>query len=364
MIAPDSFKGTLTAERAAAALGDGWQDAAPGDRIELVPQADGGEGTLEAVAAAVPDTVRRRAGIVTGPDGRPVQGRWLELPGGHAVVELAQSSGLPLMQRPDALHATTRGLGEVIGAALDAGAVTVTIALGGSASTDLGAGALVALGLRMRDAAGREVRAGGADLVRVAEIDRSGLRAPPAGGAVLLTDVSAPLFGPSGAAAVFAPQKGAMPAEVTALDAALRHMAALLGGDPQQPGAGAAGGTAYGFATLWSARIVSGADHIAGLTGLDGALGRADVVLTGEGRFDAQSLGGKVVGRVLDRAAERGIPVGLVAGRTDIPGGAWTASLTDLAGSAESALQHPERWLRVAGVLAAKATELGGPPTR
>ncbi|HEY9497934.1 MAG TPA: glycerate kinase, partial [Terrimesophilobacter sp.] len=146
IIAPDSFKGSATARDAAAAIGRGWAEVRPHDRLTLLPQADGGEGTLDAVAAAIPGAVLHEVGPVVGPDGRPTTGAWLELPGRVAVVELAQCSGLPLMKALDPLGATTRGLGQVIHHALDAGMTSLVIGLGGSASTDGGAGALAALG--------------------------------------------------------------------------------------------------------------------------------------------------------------------------------------------------------------------------
>uniref|UniRef100_UPI0037830070 glycerate kinase n=1 Tax=Pseudolysinimonas sp. TaxID=2680009 RepID=UPI0037830070 len=244
VIAPDSFKGSIAARDAAAALADGWRSVRPGDEILQLPQADGGEGTIDAFAAAEPDAALHAIPRVIGPDGRQVDAAWLLLPDGTAVVELAQSSGIALMQTLNALDATTRGLGEVIAAALDAGAVSLVIGLGSSASTDGGAGALHALGTRS---------------------------APP-GGVTLLTDVTAPLLGPAGAAAVFGPQKGASPADVDVLEERMRAWAARYpDADPDTPGAGAAGGTAFGFLAAWGARIVPGAAAIADLTGLSAA---------------------------------------------------------------------------------------------
>ncbi|MDO7881491.1 glycerate kinase [Salinibacterium soli] len=355
VIAPDSFKGSLSARLVADAIAEGWASVRPDDELVLMPQADGGEGTLDAVEAAVPGARRRSAGLVTGPDGRPVPGEWLELPDGTAVTELAQSSGLPLMASPAPLTATTRGLGEVIRAALDAGARSVVIGLGGSASTDGGAGALSALGLLLLDEQGEPVPDGGAGLLEVLRIDRDELVAPPAGGVVLLTDVTAPLLGPSGAAAVFGPQKGASPEQVAELDRALGHFSRFLGGDPLAPGSGAAGGAGYGFAAAWKARIEPGADYLMTLSGLPSAIGEADLVLTGEGRFDDQSLGGKLVGQLIGLAgAER---VGVIAGQVTASGGVWSASLTELAGSAEASLADTAAWLREAGRRAAE--ELG-----
>jgi glycerate kinase len=353
VVAPDSFKGTLSARGAAEAIALGWTRVHPGDEIVLLPQADGGEGTLDAVEAAVPSAVRRSAGEVTGPDGSPTPGEWLELPGGIAVVELAQASGLPLMAAADARGATTRGLGQVLRAAVENGATSVIVGLGGSASTDGGAGALAALGLRLSDAAGADVPDGGAALAALHSVDTTGLVAPPAGGVALLSDVDAPLLGPRGAAAVFGPQKGASAADVVELDAALARFAAVLGGDPGAAGAGAAGGTGFGLATAWGATLESGADYIAALSGIDDAIAGADLLLLGEGRFDSQSLGGKVVGQLLARAAASGVPVGVIAGQVDLDDDAlWTVSLSALAGSAAEAMAEPETWLHAAGAAA------------
>ena len=363
VIAPDSFKGSLGALEAAEAIAAGWSSARPGDVLTLIPQADGGEGTLDAIMAAVPGALRRDAGPVTGADGWPTPGHWLELPDGTAVVELAQMCGLPLMARLDPLGASTVGLGEVIRIALAAGASRLVIGLGGSASTDAAAGALAALGLR-GDA---PLAAGGGTLGALGSLDRSQLAAPPPGGVVLLTDVAAPLLGPTGAAAVFGPQKGATPADIALLDAGLAHFAALLGGDPSLPGTGAAGGAAYGFATAWAARIEPGADYLSTLTGVREAVTRADVLITGEGRFDATSSTGKLTGSLIALAGEHGVRVAVIAGQLAVPplgsdGSPLVAvSLADLAGSVDSALEDPKRWLRAAGVAATEALGLVWP---
>lgn len=354
VIAPDSFKGSLPAGAAASAIAEGWLQSRPGDAIALRPQADGGEGTLDAIQSAVPAAVRHRIQNVTGPDGRPTAGSWLELPDGVAVVELAESSGLPLMATPDALGATTYGLGEVIGAALSAGPRALVIALGGSASTDGGAGALQALGLRLLRADGTDIGRGGGALSEVHAAHRTRLAPPPPHGVTLLTDVTAPLLGPAGAARAFGPQKGAGPAEVHQLEASLTRLAEILGAGADTAGSGAAGGTAYGFMAAWGAKVEPGAPWIADLTGLAAAIKGADVVLTGEGRFDSTSLSGKVVSEVLLQAA--GSPVGIIAGSLAIepPAGAWAVSLTELAGTPAAAMADPERWLREAGRSAAR----------
>lgn len=358
VIAPDSFKGSLPAREVAAAVASGWRAVRPDDLLLLEPQADGGEGTLDAVECAVSGALRHHLDHVTGPDGRPTVGAWLELPDGTAVVELAQCCGLPLMLHPDAMGATTRGLGEVIRAALENGATSLVIGLGGSASTDGGAGALTALGLKLIDEQGDYVRDGGRGLTCIVNVDRTNLLAAPAGGVTLLTDVDAPLLGTTGAAEVFGPQKGADTPEVQRLDAALAHFADLMGGDRTTPGAGAAGGAGFGFAAAWGARIAPGADYIAALTNLDARLAQADLLITGEGRFDEQSRGGKIVGQLLHRAAAARVTTAVIAGQIAAPTGGWETSLTELAGSVDAAMAEPARWLHEAGAQAAR--ELGG----
>ena len=384
VVAPDSFKGTLDAAATAAAIAAGWTSVRPDDELVLLPQADGGEGTLDAIAAATPGAMVREAGLVTGPHGAPVPAHWLELPDGTAVVELAVSSGLTLMPELDARGATTRGLGEVIAQAIASGARALVVAAGGSASTDGATGALAALGARFLDADGRELPDGGGALSRLAAIDRSGLvEAPPMR---VLSDVTAPLTGPSGAAAVFGPQKGATPDEVAALDAGLARLAKVAAGparvlgrdegasranalaptdrpriggevDATTPGGGSAGGTGFGLAAFLGASIEPGAAAIADLTGLSAALAGADLLVTGEGRYDSQSSTGKVVGHAIAAARAGGRRVAVVSGAIG-PGAALDPgaggpdaliALAELAGGAEHAMSDPARWLREAG---------------
>lgn len=354
VIAPDSFKGSLGSQEVSTAIARGWHSVRPQDRLSVLPQADGGEGTLDAIESAVPGALRHETGPVTGPDGRPTSGAWVELPGRVGVVELAQCAGLPLMLELDPLGATTRGLGEVIRHALDHGVESLVIGLGGSAATDGGAGALSALGLCLVNNEGSPLDDGGAALIELAGIDPSAFRAPPPDGVTLLADVTAPLLGNSGAAAVFGPQKGADPDEVRILDRGLARFAHVLGGDPDAAGSGAAGGTAYGFAALWDARIESGAHMLQRLTGLTEAIGSAGVVLTGEGRFDETSMAGKVVGELLTLATEHGVRVGIIAGQFTASPDAWSCSLSDLAGSATVAMADPVRYLEEAGREAAR----------
>jgi len=287
------------------------------------------------------------------------------------VIELAECCGLTLLPRGANEHptfapltASSRGVGEAIATALDAGARQITLALGGSASTDAGLGALNALGLRTLDATGLELEPGGGALEHLHAIDASSLRAAPPLGITLLTDTTAELTGPRGAAAVFAPQKGATPEQVALLDRGLARVAAIAGGEAHlQPGSGAAGGTAWGFARYWGASIQSGADAIADLTDLDTALTDADLVITGEGRLDATSLSGKVVGSVAERAAAAGSALAVVAGQVDgatqyLALDSTVLSLSDLAGSPEAAQQRSAHWLTIVGGLLARSSAL------
>jgi glycerate kinase len=335
VIAPDSFKGSISAADAAIAIAEGWRTTRHGDDLRLIPQADGGEGTLDAIESSIAGAVRCSAGDVTGPDGRPTPGVWLSLPGGTAVIELAQSSGLPLMGSPDPLGATTRGLGEVIRHALAGGAEELVIALGVS----------------LTDTRGIPIANGGGALARLARVDSSAMLLAPARGVTLLTDVDAPLLGPTGAAAVFGPQKGADAAQCARLAATLARFARLLGGDPMLPGSGAAGGTAFGLATAWRARIRPGAPYVARVTRLLDAIADADLLITGEGRFDAQSHTGKVVGHALGM----GIRTAIIAGDITTPPPDWAISLTGLAGSVSAAIADPVPRLREAGAAAARA---------
>jgi glycerate kinase len=357
VVAPDSFKGSIGAAEAATALAEGWHRARPGDELVCLPLADGGEGTLEVLAAAAA-APRWHPVQVTGPAGPTVASCWLELEDAAGYIELARASGLPLMAAPDPLGAHTAGTGELIGSALDAGARRIVIALGGSASTDGGTGALAALGARFLGTSGQELPAGGGALGGLASADLTGLRPPPPGGVACLTDVRAPLLGPRGAAAVFGPQKGADAAQVAVLEAGLARLARVLGGDPWAPGAGAAGGTGYGFAAAWGADIVPGAAELCRIVGLDRELARADLVITGEGAYDATSADGKATGTVLAAAARAGVPAALVAGviMADAPPGvAASVALAALAGGAAEARERPERWLRRAGQVLANA---------
>lgn len=362
VLAPDSFKGTITALDAASALAEGWRQGDPHAEIVLRPMADGGEGTVAAFEAAVAGAERTPV-RVDGPAGRPIDASWLLLPGtagapdGTAVIDMASTSGIELLDELRPWDADSTGFGQAISAALDHGVSRVVLGIGSSASTDGGLGMLRALGARFVDESGADVPRGARGLARIALVDLSSLRVAPEVHA--LTDVTNPLTGPRGAAAVFGPQKGLTDVgDIERTDAALAHLAELLGLDAAMQGAGAAGGVG-GALIAWGARLAPGAAEVAHLIGLADAIAGADVVITGEGSYDGQSGDGKVPSFVAALAADVGARPLLVAGRIDEDADtglfAACASLTDLAGSSASALRDPARWLRVAGEALASA---------
>jgi len=362
VIAPDSFKGSASAWQVARGIALGWSGERPDDDVQLVPMADGGEGTLESVEHAVP-AARREVIVVDGPAGRAISTYWLRLPDGTGVVELASTSGLTRLERADPLGAGTLGFGQAIAAALDAGVPSLLLAIGGSASTDAGVGALSALGGRFLDAEGRPIASGNAGLGHLAAVDLSGLRALPPGGVRVLTDVTNPLLGPDGAAAVFGPQKGATPQHLPLLEHNLARAAGFLPADPLQRGAGAAGGCGLGL-TAWGATLVPGAPALGEALGLGEAVRRSDVVITGEGRFDGQTGFGKVPGYVAGLGRDAGVPVLLVAGSVAAPTEdrfAAVESLTALAGSAAAAMADVASWLPAAGARLARHPPSGRP---
>ncbi|MFG2755420.1 glycerate kinase [Streptomyces wuyuanensis] len=315
LVAADKFKGSLTAVQVAERVTAGLRRVVPGLAVETLPVADGGDGT---VAAAVAAGFERRQAEVTGPLGAPVTAAYA-LRGTTAVVEMAEASGLQHL--PDGvfapLSATTYGSGELLRAALDAGARTIVFGVGGSATTDGGAGMLAALGARFLDADGEPVGPGGGALIDVATADLSGLDARFEGvELVLASDVDNPLTGPKGAPAVFGPQKGASPEDVAALDAALAHFASVLGPEQAElPGAGAAGGIGYGALVALGAGFRPGIEVMLDILGFDGALSRATLVVTGEGSLDEQTLHGKAPAGVAAAARAKGVDVVAVCGR-------------------------------------------------
>jgi glycerate kinase len=362
VFAPDSFKGSATAHSVARALAGGWASVRPLDEQVLLPLADGGEGTIDAFADAVPGS-RRMPVRVMGPDSAVVDAEWLLLPGGTGLVELANTSGLTLLGRLRPVDAHTRGFGQAVRAALDHGVTRLVLAIGGSASTDGGAGALVELGARLLDAEGSPIADGNRGLHTLATLDLSELRPPPPGGVAVLCDVTNPLLGARGSARVFGPQKGATSTGlVDELERGLAILAAALPAvNAEAPGAGAAGGAGFGL-VAWGAELVSGSDEVARLSNLDAAVAAADVVITGEGGFDDQSAEGKVPARVLAAArAASALPM-LVAGRIAVSHDdfAEAVSLTDLAGSPERALRAPlENAWRAGALLATRFSERG-----
>lgn len=319
LLATDKFKGSLTAAEVASALERGL--ARPGVSVARVPVADGGDGTLDAALGAGFSRVPVR---VTGPVGEPVDTAYARR-GATAVVELADASGLlRLAGAPAPLTATTRGTGEVLAAAVAAGCRTVVLGVGGSCSTDGGAGLLAGLGGRVLDHDGREVAPGGAGLASAASLDLGPVRDRLAGVRVVLaSDVDNPLLGPHGAARVYGPQKGATPDDVLLLERSLAHWADLVarttGRDLRDaPGAGAAGGAGFGALALLGAQLRSGVETVLDLVGFDDAARGADLVVTGEGSLDEQSLHGKAPVGVLAAATRLGVPVVAVCGRTTL----------------------------------------------
>ncbi len=320
VIAPDSFKESLSAPEVAAAIARGWQRVFPEAECLLRPMADGGEGTVDALLAAVGG--ERRECWVRGPMGEPVRAHWGWLGEGTAVIEMAAASGLhwvPREQR-DARVASSFGTGELIAEALQAGATRIILGLGGSATNDAGAGLLQALGMRFLDDQGRELAAGGAALAALDQLDLSGLDARLLQVQIeVAADVDNPLCGARGASAVFGPQKGATPEQVAELDTALgrfaRIAAATLGEDHAEfPGVGAAGGLGFAARAFLKATFRPGIELVAELSGLAEAVQGADLVITGEGRIDAQTLHGKTPVGVARVAQDAGVPVIALAG--------------------------------------------------
>ena len=321
VIAPQGFKGNLTALQVARAIEKGIKRVVPDARTAIKPMADGGEGTVQALVDATGGKMMTTE--VTGPLGERVTARWGILSDKvTAAIEMAAASGLPLVppEKRNPLVTTTYGTGELVLAALDNGCRKLIIGIGGSATNDGGAGMAQALGARLLDAGGKELPFGGAALARLEHIDITGLDSRLTGFDVLLaSDVNNPLCGPEGASAIYGPQKGATPEKVQQLDAALAHYADViqrnLGLDLRDiPGAGAAGGLGLGLMVFLKARLVPGIEVIIDTTNLVETLKDADLVFTAEGRIDCQSAMGKVPTGVALKAKEFGIPVIALAG--------------------------------------------------
>lgn len=323
LIAMDSFKGSASSAEVERLAAEGVRRVCPEAEVTCVPVADGGEGTVEALAAGLGGELRTN--VVEGPLGTPVEAVWC-LAGETAVIEMAAAAGIGYSSctPEDALAASTYGVGQLVLEAVHAGARTVAVGLGGSATSDGGAGMAQALGARLLDAAGREVPRGLAGLASLAHIDASHMASELAGVEVVaLTDVTNPLVGPSGAVAVYGPQKGVDPACVAGYDAWMGRYAGLVEratgvSVARLPGAGAAGGLGAGLAAFCGARIESGIDYVLDAVGLDARVAEADLVITGEGRMDAQTANGKAPVGVSRRAKAAGVPcVAVVGSRAD-----------------------------------------------
>jgi glycerate kinase len=356
LICPDKFAGTLTAPAAAAAIAAGWHDTAPADQTVERPLADGGPGFVDVLAQALGG---RRVPVSTvDPLGRPAAGEVL-LVANTAYVESAQACGLHLLT-PDERNpktATSYGLGLLLAGAVEAGAAEVVVGLGGSAVNDAGAGMLAALGAGPVDVAGYALPYGGAALG--AAVGLAGLPQLRQVRLVAATDVDNPLVGLHGASNVYGPQKGASRADVLLLDAALEHFSGVLekafdlpSGLAALPGGGAAGGLGAALIAL-GGRVVSGIGLVTTAIGLEAELDAADLVITGEGSFDHQSLRGKVAAGVANGARDRGLPCVVMAGRIETghreaasAGVSEMYSLVDHFGSVDKALAEPARGLR------------------
>ena len=327
IIAPDSFKGSLTASEAAEAIAAGVRGALPDAECVLIPLADGGEGTVQALVKATGGRIIRVP--ATDPLGKRIESFFGILGEGEtAVVETAAASGLPLVPERlrDPMVTTTFGTGELIKAALDMGCRRLILGIGGSATNDGGVGAIQALGGRFKDENGEEVGFGGGELARIRSIDVSGLDPRLEDIAVVVAcDVDNPLTGPQGASAVFGPQKGATPEMVSALDAGLRNLAEVIRRDlgidiESLPGAGAAGGLGAAAAAFLHAELRPGIEIVLEATRFVEHLDGASLAITGEGKVDAQTLRGKAVMGVLDAARSKGVPVLVLAGSVESEG--------------------------------------------
>lgn len=324
LIAPQEFRGSLSADEAAAAIKLGIRASRPDWRLDILPLSDGGPGFIDALRRAiVADT---SADVIDDALGRKVLGRFAVVRADRtAVVEAAQANGLYHLTpaERDPLGADSFGVGQLIAAALATEPPRLIVGLGGSATTDGGSGMARALGARFTDVAGRPLERGGAALANLARIDWRRPAAFDGVEVVVASDVTNPLLGPEGCAAVYGPQKGASPEQVDILEAALVRYAAVvkrsLGVDIATiPGGGAAGGLGAGLVAFLGARISSGFAIVAEATGLSGRIAKADLVVTGEGSFDRQSFQGKTTGRLRDLAHDAGKRIVVFCGRTEI----------------------------------------------
>jgi len=357
VIAADSFKASASSLEVASSLAAGILTVIPACEIRAVAIGDGGEGTLAALLHSGFEAFTYQ---VTGPVGNPVSAR-IAIKDGVAIVEMAEASGLAHLsgQKLAPLTATSYGTGELILKALDHGARTIILAIGGSATSDAGAGALQAMGAKLLTKSGEEIARGGAALIELAEIDLSNLDPRIAKTRfTLASDVTNPLLGVNGAAHVFSPQKGATPGDVAILEAAVAHFAAIAGaGHINSPGAGAAGGAGYMAFTFLGAEQRSGIEVVLELISFKELLVGADLVITGEGKFDSQSLSGKAPMGVLKAAQSLGIPVMMVCGQADISSETEfikVYALTDIESDVQKCIDSPGPLLMKIGTIIAQ----------
>jgi glycerate kinase len=320
VVAPQEYKGTLTAREAAAAIAEGVRRAAPDADVDFAPVSDGGPGLADALLASLSGRVL--CARVQDPLGREIEADWALLEDGTAVVEMASAAGFTLLneEERDPRITSTYGVGQLISAALDAGARRIIVGVGGSSTNDGGAGMAAALGARSLDAEGQVLPPGGEALARLDSIDASGLDVRLHGVKVTAAaDVTNPLCGPEGASLVYGPQKGASPKEAAELDSALWRYADVVERDVgvrvlSVPGAGAAGGLGAGLIAFLAAEVRSGFDIVAEVTRLSERIAAARLVLTGEGCLDGQTAYGKAVAGVAELAREAGVPAIVVPG--------------------------------------------------
>lgn len=360
LLAPNAFKSCIGASAAARALARGFKKAGA-DSVDLMPVADGGDGLVEVLTLVGGGSVSRAR--VTGPLGEPVNASFALLADGSAVIEIARASGLALCagKRLRPMTATSRGTGELVARALDRGAKKIYVGLGGSATNDGGSGMAAALGVRFLDARGQVLPYGVAGLARLASIDLSGVDGRLGKTAVFaLTDVRNPLLGKHGSARVYGPQKGASPAQVEAMEKALANYARVVRRETgiaigRVPGSAAAGGIAAGLMAFCGAEIVNGAEMVLRMCGAEKRIRKADLVVTGEGSFDRQTLFGKAPFAVARLALSLNRPVAVVAGRVTLSpaelkrnGIIRSVDLSVLSGSSEAAMKDTARLLEKA----------------
>lgn len=372
LVATDSFKGSATSEHAGELMARGVRRACRDAEVRVVPIADGGEGTVEALVRGLGG--RRRRVRVQGPLGAPVDATYGILPGGAAVIEMAEASGIAYSSctEEDALRASTYGVGQLVSDALDQRVRRIYIGLGGSATSDGGAGLACALGARLLDATGEEVEPGLAGLRDVVRIDLSGFdRRAQMAEVVLLTDVTNPLCGLNGAIRVYGGQKGVPAARFGELDAWMVRYAGLVDhathtDASRLPGAGAAGGLGFGLAAFCGARLERGIEAVLDALDFDGMLRDVDLVITGEGRMDAQTAQGKAPVGVARRARSKGIPVvAIVGSRADDLGGVYGQGIGLVVPAVTAPCTLPEAFTRtetnlpLAGETAMRAFLLG-----